>query len=86
MSGHAGRIEWVQGASLSVAWRLGDGALLTVVANLAPTSAPVPDATPLAKGEALYSTVPMRTGRVVDLEPWTVMWFLERGGRVRARP
>jgi malto-oligosyltrehalose trehalohydrolase len=86
MSGYAGRIEWIEGASLSVAWRMGDGASLTVVANLAPTPAPVPNAAPLPKGKALYSTVPMPTSKVLDrLQPWTVMWFLERGDRLQAR-
>jgi maltooligosyltrehalose trehalohydrolase len=84
MSGHAGRVEWIEGSSLSVAWRLGDGALLTLVANLAPVPARVP---PLPDGDALYSTTPVPTGRPADrLEPWTVMWFLERGDRAGTRP
>jgi hypothetical protein len=87
MSGHAGRIEWIEGRSLSVIWRLGGGALLAVVANLAPTPARVPDASPLPKGDALYSTAPIPKSRSLDrLQPWTVAWFLERSDRAQARP
>jgi maltooligosyltrehalose trehalohydrolase len=79
MTGHSGRIEWIEESSLSVGWRLDDGALLTVVANLAPTPAKIPDDSPLPPGDVLYSTARTPAGRKVDrLEPWTVIWFLER--------
>jgi maltooligosyltrehalose trehalohydrolase len=88
MSGHAGRIEWIEEASLSVAWRMGDGALLAVVANLAPTPARVADTPSLPAGDPLYSTaaLPPTSGALDRLPPWTVMWFLERGDRTQAKP
>lgn len=79
MTGHAGRVEWIEASSLSVAWRLGEGALLTVAANLGPTPAQVPSGSPVPYAEALYSTAPITAGRRIDrLEPWMVIWFLDR--------
>jgi hypothetical protein len=79
MTGHSGRIEWIENSSLSVGWRLGDGALLTVVANLAPTPAQIPDDSSFPQGDALHSTARIPTGAKGDrLEPWTVIWFLDR--------
>ncbi len=86
MTGHAGRIEWIEGSSLSVAWRLGDGALLTVVANLAPTPAQVPSEASLPDTDALYSTAPISAGRRINrLEPWMVIWFLDRANPAGTR-
>lgn len=79
MTGHAGRIEWIEASGLSVAWRLGDDALLTVVANLAPTPAQIPSEASLPDADALYSTTPIPAGSRIDrLEPWAVIWFLDR--------
>jgi malto-oligosyltrehalose trehalohydrolase len=86
ITGHSGRIDWIERSSLSVGWRLGDGSLLTVVANLAPTAAKMPVDARLPDGDALYSTARIPTGREVDrLEPWTVIWFLDRRDPAKAR-
>jgi hypothetical protein len=79
MTGHTGRVEWIEGSSLSVGWRLGDGALLTVIANLAPIPAQVPVESSFPQGHLLYSTMSMpAAGQLHRLEPWTVIWFLDR--------
>ena len=86
MTGYAGRIEWMEGSSLSVAWRMGDNALLTLVANLGPKPAPIPNSCQLPYGDELYSTMPIPAGKRLDLlQPWSVIWILGRENRAGAR-
>ena len=79
MTGYSGRVEWIADANLSVGWRMGDGSLLIVVANLSAISAKIPADSPFPSGDVLYSTARTPTDREIDrLEPWTVLWFLDR--------
>jgi malto-oligosyltrehalose trehalohydrolase len=64
----------VDGTVVSVAWTLGDGALLGLVANLGPAEAP---AVALPRGETLYASgAPGARARGV-LPPWSVIVALE---------
>lgn len=86
ITGYSGRIEWVEERSLSVAWRLGDGSLLTVAANLAPVAAPIPKYSSLPDGDVLYTTSIAPDRRNIErLEPWTVIWLLDRKDPAEAR-
>jgi maltooligosyltrehalose trehalohydrolase len=57
--------------ALTARWRLGDGAVLILVANLGP------DATRIASppGVLLHAT-PARAPRTADAAPWSVAWYL----------
>jgi malto-oligosyltrehalose trehalohydrolase len=82
---NTGRVQWIEGRSLSVAWRLADGAMLTALTNLAATPARVPDAEPLPHGAVLYSTGSAGQKPTEYLDPWAVVWFLDpaTGAEVR---
>ncbi len=77
MRSFAGTTASVHGRALGVRWTLGDGAILTLVANLgdAPASAPI-----VPEGEILYETA---AGLGADaasapLPQWSVIVCLER--------
>lgn len=66
---------WTDGA-LSVSWIMGDGAELTLIANLAKDEAAGTDTPP---GRLIFETVPGMAvnGVPATLPPWSVMWYLE---------
>ncbi len=70
MAGNAGRYEAIGPAELSVSWTLGDGARLSLLANLSPNPLPCP----APKGRALWTEG--RAGEA-ELGPWAVRWSLE---------
>jgi 1,4-alpha-glucan branching enzyme len=63
------------GSNLRIAWRLGDGSRLTLLANPTDTEAEAP---PLPVGEVLFETAPelSRAARAGRLPPWSVLWLL----------
>ncbi|MGD8374912.1 MAG: malto-oligosyltrehalose trehalohydrolase [Acidobacteriota bacterium] len=84
----AGRGERLDERSLRVAWTLGDGARLTLVAHLGPGSGPPLAAPPgrrLWPGAAPADRVPLPRDSVplprdgAPLPPWSVLWFLDEG-------
>lgn len=73
MSGQGQSCTSLGPLALRAEWRLGDGSLLTLVANLA--AMPLPGVVPGA-GRLLYSTY----GGIGALPGWGVDWFIEDGG------
>lgn len=73
MAGGAGQFEVLPAGGLTVAWRLGDGSMLRLLANL--TDNPI-QATSLP-GARLYATEPITDG---VLPAWQVIWTLEAAG------
>lgn len=71
----AGRVIWRAGAGLAVAWRLGDGSRLTVIANLSPE--PTPEAPPRPDGRALFVTGEGDDRPGMPLPPWSAAVFLD---------
>jgi maltooligosyltrehalose trehalohydrolase len=77
---HAGEGSAFGDTGVRVAWNLGDGSRLTLVANLGAGGTPCEVAAP--KGEVLFQIVPglaenLATG---TLPGWSVIWFLEPAG------
>jgi maltooligosyltrehalose trehalohydrolase len=84
MRGGESRISWANGGpndrSIRVSWRLGDGARLTLTANLGDTDYVVPKpGVPL--GSPLYSEPDGVDNALAEgrLPPWSVIWHLQRG-------
>lgn len=77
---HAGRIVWRDGTAMAITWRLGDGSLLLLSANLGaePKSAPLP----FASGRTLYACAEMAADHAT-IPPWSVRWTLLEPGRQR---
>ncbi|MCW5700499.1 MAG: DUF3459 domain-containing protein, partial [Rhodospirillales bacterium] len=73
--GHCGQWQAREDGCLSVAWRLGDGSLLTLIANMSADHATPP---PRPAGRIIHACEGY-DGEVPDaaLAPWTVAWFLE---------
>lgn len=78
-SGGLARFELLGGTAIAVAWRLGDGSRLALLANLGPeTSGKL--ATPA--GEVIHlCNLPERDLIAGRLPPWSVAWFIEQGAR-----
>jgi 1,4-alpha-glucan branching enzyme len=77
IEGHSGEGATFGDAGIRVAWTLGDGSRLTLVANLGAGETPCDLAVP--DGEVLFETAPrlaetLATGK---LPPWSAAWFLE---------
>jgi malto-oligosyltrehalose trehalohydrolase/4-alpha-glucanotransferase len=72
--GGAGEYETFGGRGLRVRWRLGDGSLLTVTANLGPGALDEAD-TP--RGRVIWSDGAAASGG--GLGPWQVVWTIEEG-------
>jgi maltooligosyltrehalose trehalohydrolase len=72
-TGHAGRIVWRHGPALALEWRLGDGAVLCLLANLGPEARPAP--LDVTRGRTIFECGPPPSddGR---LSPWSVRWSL----------
>jgi len=71
----AGQLTWRDGGAMAIAWRLGDGSLLTLIANLSDRSA---DGVPASTGRPLFTTGgfnPEDADRTIP--PWSVGVFLE---------
>lgn len=86
MDGHAGGFDLLGDsagdAGMVVRWRLGDGSLLTLLANLGERELPVPGLRGALPGRALHveptdAADPIAAGR---LPPWTAAWYLDAGG------
>ncbi|WP_218068281.1 malto-oligosyltrehalose trehalohydrolase [Candidatus Thiosymbion oneisti] len=78
MEGNAGDFRQIKEQGLRIVWCLGDGSILTLLANLDASSLPV-TATDLPVGKPLYTYPP---GLTIDsatdrLPPWCVVWFLQ---------
>ena len=69
MAGYRGAFDLLAHSALRVTWRLGDGSILTLLANFSSDAVTVPD--PI--GEPLFSTSPQVEG---VLGPWAVTWTL----------
>ena len=65
-------------AAFAVDWKLRDGSILHLLANLSERATPIIGR---AAGRAIYATHPNIRGAVKSnsLEPWSVRWLLERG-------
>ncbi len=74
VAGHSGRLERRGDRGLTVAWTLGDGAVLTLIAHLGAASGPAPATWP--EGDCIFSTHP-DVARPANLPAWFVTWFLE---------
>jgi malto-oligosyltrehalose trehalohydrolase len=75
MTGHAGEMRlWSPG--LTVAWRLGDGARLTLLANLSGSSAEGCEA---PAGDLLFASAPglVEAARLGRMPAWSVLWTLD---------
>jgi malto-oligosyltrehalose trehalohydrolase len=86
IGGDAGRWDRLGAQALQVAWRVRDGRVLTLVANLGPNPCAGP---PLPPGEVIYRTdalaLPDRNPGV--LPPWSVAWFVTAAdGRLPDQP
>jgi 1,4-alpha-glucan branching enzyme/maltooligosyltrehalose trehalohydrolase len=74
MAGHAGVFEVLATGALQVTWRLGYGTLLRLLANLSDAAL----RTSVLPGEYVFATSTDAMHGV--LEPWAVVWTLEREG------
>jgi maltooligosyltrehalose trehalohydrolase len=70
MGGGSGTYETIGPAALRVAWRLGDGSVLQLLANLGKE----PVRTVAGRGASLFSTAPEAAWGA--LGPWSVAWTL----------
>jgi malto-oligosyltrehalose trehalohydrolase len=80
--GHAGQATILSDTALRVAWTLGDGSTLELIANLADQTSEV-TLEGEVEGDVLFATDPdlrseLRTGR---LPPWSVLWLLNQRAR-----
>ncbi|MDT3706130.1 MAG: malto-oligosyltrehalose trehalohydrolase [Thiobacillus sp.] len=75
MGGHAARFEVLAPHGLVVAWRLGDGSTLRLLANLGTAS--LHAAAPA--GAPLFAMATEASGDRIVLGPWAVVWTLEDG-------
>lgn len=76
--GGGGQFELAGGSGLVVRWRLGDGARLTLLANLG--DGPVPfEGAPHVAGAAFYLSQPDLPEILADgyMPPWCAAWFIE---------
>jgi 1,4-alpha-glucan branching enzyme/maltooligosyltrehalose trehalohydrolase len=76
ISGGKGTFRFLDNNALETCWVLGDGARLTLIANLDAEKA-VRVARPA--GEVLFESFPSMLDRRADTEmpPWSVIWFLK---------
>ncbi|MDA8128851.1 MAG: malto-oligosyltrehalose trehalohydrolase [Betaproteobacteria bacterium] len=75
-TGHAAQFDVLAPSGVRVAWRLGDGSTLRLLANL--SAAPMRAVTP--PGEALFALGTERAGEgTLALAPWAVLWTLDDG-------
>lgn len=74
MDGHAGRFEVLAPAGLRVAWRLGDGTTLHLLANLSATA--ISAAAP--PGNTVFALA--TAAGQAELGAWSVLWTLEDHG------
>ncbi len=78
MRGGAGDFRQIKEQGLRIQWRLGDGSILTLLAN--PGDLPLPvTAAELPSGKPLYTYPPglMINAATEQLPPWCVAWFLQ---------
>lgn len=90
MDGHAGGFELLadgpDDAGLVVRWRLGDGSLLTLLANLGETECSLAGLrdvpTDVPPGRTLHVEPADAAGAIANrrLPPWTAAWYLGAGG------
>lgn len=71
----AGRIVWRAGGGLAVEWRLGDGARLCMLANLA--AEPTPQAPPRPAGRPLFAVGDGAGDAGAAMPPWSAAVFLD---------
>lgn len=78
IQGGAGRYEILGGRGLRVSWRLGDGSVLTVTANLGPDPL---DGAGMPTGRVIWNEGVWKGGRSGGgLGPWQTVWTIEEGG------
>ena len=81
MGGNAGRFVRLGDRALTVDWQLGDGSLLTLVANLGDEAVRLPAPKDAGKsGAGLLFALPSDAARVArkgSLSPWAVVFWLE---------
>lgn len=77
MTGGTATVLLAEGTSLAMQWRLADGSVLHVRANLG--DEPASGLPPMPDGEPLYETGPgiAADGAAGRLPPWSVVWALE---------
>jgi len=81
VDGYAASAQLIRDTGLLVRWTLGDGSLLTLVANLDDTELPAPLPPPESAGETLHLE-PGDAGPAIAggrLPGWTVVWYLDTG-------
>jgi 1,4-alpha-glucan branching enzyme/maltooligosyltrehalose trehalohydrolase len=78
MKGHSGKAEVFEPSMLHVRWRLGDGSMLQLLANLSSREACLPGPEKAVE-ETIFETMPEAStpGR---LPPWGVRWTLQAAG------
>jgi len=78
MQGNAGTFRLIRAQGLWIQWRLGDGSLLILLANLGGSSLPL-TAADLPAGKPFYTYPPDLTidSTTDRLPPWCVAWFLQ---------
>jgi malto-oligosyltrehalose trehalohydrolase len=83
MEGHAGSFRLYGRRGLTAWWRLGDGARLSLFANLGPEPSPVPREKP--SGRLLFATHPAVVDGWAreDWPGWSVAWLIEARRKAR---
>ncbi|HEX6111020.1 MAG TPA: malto-oligosyltrehalose trehalohydrolase [Geminicoccaceae bacterium] len=79
VEGHAATAEVLSATALRVAWKLGDGSTLELLANLGDQASDVTSEGEVG-GDVLFATHPdlPAAGRAGRLPPWSVLWLLNR--------
>lgn len=72
-TGHAAQVLWRGGAAFAAEWRLGDGAVLGLLANLGGEIKPVPGVQPPS---LVLFEVAAKTVATGHLAPWSASWSL----------
>lgn len=85
LKGHSGTFRTSGRTGLLLRWRLGDGSLLSLSANMGSEAALAPLGTP--QGRPLFVTDADLPARLVEgvLPPWSVAWLLDAPGSTGAR-
>lgn len=73
----SGAVKWRDATAMWIAWRLGDGSTLSLVANMSANAADAPDLD--VRGNLLYATEGFDKASALNrFEPWSVAFYLER--------
>jgi 1,4-alpha-glucan branching enzyme/maltooligosyltrehalose trehalohydrolase len=77
IEGHAGRVVWRDGTAMAIVWRLGDGSLLSLSANLG--AEPKSTTLPPAAGRTLFAAAEAACD-AATMAPWSVCWTMLEPG------